>query len=176
MPSLCAQLYREGRAAEITFTYPGVTPACHRCVLSSRYEAYLDEGFTNDVTSDGTPIFSSELVNALKGFIAMAMFHHFTDHPRWGSLLKRIGNRNLAVVRMDPDLQETMGLGWFDRALEGADTERLLFGDVLWMPQEPDNVERNGRPTCPDCGGTGDLRDAIGSNRNTHAMRYGPEA
>jgi ThiF family len=50
-PSLCAQVYREGRGAEITFTVPGVTPACHRCILRCRYEAYLEEEFQNDVTS-----------------------------------------------------------------------------------------------------------------------------
>src|SRR5947209_191492 len=38
IPSLCAQQYQYGQAAEITFTYPGVTPACHRCMLNSRYK------------------------------------------------------------------------------------------------------------------------------------------
>src|SRR5262249_45172427 len=76
IPSLCAQVYLEGRGAEITFTYPGVTPACHRCVLSSRYNAHLEDGYKNTVTSDGTPIFATTRLNALKGFIAMAMLHH----------------------------------------------------------------------------------------------------
>lgn len=38
LPSLCAQVWREGRGgAEITFTYPSVTSACHRCILASHY-------------------------------------------------------------------------------------------------------------------------------------------
>ena len=50
-----AQVYKEGRGAEVTFTFPGVTPACNRCVLASRYDVYLDEGFENDVTSPTVP-------------------------------------------------------------------------------------------------------------------------
>ncbi len=85
LPSLCAQVYERGRGAEVTFTYPGITPACHRCVLRSRYEAYLKQGFQNNVGSDGTPVFATGRLNALKGFVAMAILHHGADHPRWGS-------------------------------------------------------------------------------------------
>ncbi|HVB44424.1 MAG TPA: ThiF family adenylyltransferase [Streptosporangiaceae bacterium] len=66
LPSLCAQAYLEGRGAEITFTYPGLTPACHRCILSTRYHAYLAEGYRNQVTSHGTPIFATTRLNATK--------------------------------------------------------------------------------------------------------------
>ena len=67
LPSLSAQVYQEGRGAEVTFTYPGITPACHRCILSSRYKAYLDEGYKNDVTSDGTPIFRYDTPECAQG-------------------------------------------------------------------------------------------------------------
>lgn len=165
IPSLCAQLYQEGQGAEITFTYPGITPACHRCVLSSRYKAYLEEGFQNTVTSDGTPIFATTRVNALKGFIAMAILHHGTNHPRWGGLLTRIGNRNLIQIRMDPDLH----LSVFHRVLGNGDTTRILFDEALWLPQEQDSPE-TGYPACPDCGGTGDLRTAEGTFADTRNM------
>lgn len=165
VPSICAQLYAEGRGAEVTFTFPGVTPACHRCALSSRYAAYLEQGFTNNVTSHSTPIFATTRLNALKGFIAMALLHHGDDHPRWGSLLRRIGNRNLVQVRLDPDFG-----GAFERALAGADQDRVLFDDTVWLPQLADSPA-TGYPTCPDCGGTGDLRTAIGTFADTRIMR-----
>jgi hypothetical protein len=171
VPSLSAQVYREGRGAEITFTYPGITPACHRCVLSSRYAAYLDEGFENTLTSHGTPIFATTRLNALKGIITMALLHHGTDHPRWGALLGRIGNRNLIQIRLDPDLRSTLGLSVFDRVFGGADQARTFCDEVVWLPQEPDRADRNGRPTCPDCGGTGSLVDAAGSFADTRIMR-----
>jgi proteasome lid subunit RPN8/RPN11 len=166
VPSLCAQVYAEGRGAEITFTVPGVTPACHRCALRSRYQAYLERGFTNPVTSDGTPIFATSRLNALKGFIAMAILHHGTEHPRWGSLLARIGKRNLVQIRMDPEL----ALPSFTRAFAEADPERVLFDEAVWLPQDPDRPEF-GFPTCPDCGGTGDLRGAMGTFADTRVMR-----
>jgi proteasome lid subunit RPN8/RPN11 len=170
LPSLCAQVYREGRGAEISFTHPASTPACHRCVLSSRYRAYLHENYTNSVTSDGTPIFATARLNALKGFIALAILHHGTHHARWGSLLRRIGKRNLIQIRMDPDLADTVGISVFDRTLGGCDTERLLFDEAVWLPQEPDGPA-TGFPTCLDCGGTGNLRDVIGTFSDTRIMR-----
>lgn len=169
LPSLCAQVYQEGRGAEITFTYPGVTPACHRCVLSSRYKEYLEQGYQNQVTSHGTPVFATTRLNSLKGFIAMAILHHGAAHPRWGQLLGRTSNRNLVQLRLDPDLGSTLGLGVFDRVLKGADQDRLLFDETIWLPQKPDCPE-NGFPTCPDCGGTGDLRQAIGKFKDTRVM------
>ena len=114
------------------------------------------------MTSDGTPIFATTRLNSLKGFIALALLHHNTDHPRWGKLLERIGNRNLIQIRMDPDLGQTLKLGIFDRVFGGGDTSRILFDDVVWLPQKPDNPE-NGFPACPECGGTGDLSQAIGT-------------
>lgn len=150
----------------MTFIHPDVTPACGRCILSSRYRAYLEEGFQNNVTSDGTPIFATTRLNALKGFIALAILHHGTDHPRWGGLLERIGNRNLLQIRMDPDL----GLKAFEKAFGGGDTARIFFDETVWLPQSPENPQ-NGYAACPDCGGTGNLRDAIGTFADTRIMR-----
>lgn len=180
--SLCAQVYYQGRGAELTFTAPGVTPACHRCVLKPRYDAYLDHGYTNTVTSDGTPIFATGRLNALKGFIAMALLHHgmfplrsfpmhghgshgsdeLPSYRRWGTLLDRIADRNLIQIRMDPDLSETVGLKVFDRVFANSDQSRMLFDETVWLPQQPETD-----PPCPDCGGTGDLRLAIGTLADT---------
>ncbi len=170
LPTLCAQVYREGRAAEITFTVPGLTPACHRCILSARYKAYLQDGFRNDVTSDGTPIFATTRLNAIKGFVAMAMLHHGTSHARWGSLLQRIGNRNLIQVRLDPDVESTVGIRNFSEALRGADEKQTLFDESIWRPQLQECLATGYAVPCPECGGTGDLRAAIGKFADTRIM------
>ncbi len=145
LPCLCAQMYRDGRAAEVTFTYPGVTRACHRCMLEPRYKAY-ESGYRNEVTSAGAPIFSTQRANALTGFVALAMLHHGSAHPRWGDMLGRMGQRSLVQVRMDPDLASSLGMHVFDRVLAGADQERVFFDEAVWLPQEP-------TPDCPDCAG-----------------------
>lgn len=176
LPSLCAQVWREGRGAEITFTYPGLTPACHRCVLASRYRAYLAEGYVNDVTSAGTPIFATSRLNSIKGFLALALLHHGGDAAaqapgaRFAGLAARIGARNLLVLRMDPDLSRTLGIGMFDRVFAGADSASLLFDETLWRPQAP-LAGGDGTKPCPDCGGTGDLRNAIGTFADTRDIR-----
>lgn len=175
LPSLCAGLHAEGRSAEITFTYPGVTPACHRCVLESRYWAYLKEGFVNNVTSNGSPIFATTRLNAIKGFITMAILHHGIgkDRPgygRWGTLLARIGNRNLVVIRLDPDST----LPVFERVLSGADQSSILFDETVWRPQVPENtlqlLHGSIMRMCPECGGTGNLLDALGKFSDTRDM------
>lgn len=169
VPSLCAQVYFEERGAEVTFTHPETTPACHRCVLNSRYRAYLKEEFRNATTSDGTPIGSTGRLNALKFLVAMALLHHGTEHPRWGRMLGRIGNRNLIQTRLEPDLD----LPVFDRVFANADHTRVFCDETVWLPQLPDNP-LNGQPVCPDCGGTGDLRQATGSIGDTREMRCAP--
>ena len=165
IPTLCAQVYLEGRGVELTFTYPGITPACHRCVLRSRYDAYLSQGYENTVTSDGTPISSTTRLNATKFVLAMTLLHHGTTHPRWGRLLERIGDRNLVQLRLDPDL----ALPVFDRVFAG-DRERILFDEAVWLPQKPEGPITS-RPPCPDCHGTGDLRTAFGTIADTRVSR-----
>ena len=165
LPSLCAQVYHEGRGAEVTFTFPGVTAACHRCMLSSRYRAYLEEGFENNVTSHGTPLCSTSRLNALKEHIAIGILHHGTGHPRWGGLLEEIGNRNLIQIRMVPNL----ALPVFGRVFGGGDSQRILFDETVWLPQQPECPE-NGYPTCPDCGGSGDLTSVKGAIADTSEL------
>lgn len=165
LPSLCAQVYAEGRAAEITYTFPGITPACHRCMLSPRYRAYLVDGFENNVTSHGTPIFSTGRLNALKGYLTLAMIHHGSTHPRWGGILMQNGNRNLVQIRMDAH----SGLGVFDRVFGGGDRDRIFCDETVWLPQLPECPEHGYEP-CPDCGGTGDLWNAMNRFEDTRMM------
>lgn len=177
LPCLCAQVWQEGRGAEVTFTYPGLTPACHRCVLSKRYDAYLGEGYVNTVTSHGTPIFATSRLNAIKGFIALALLHHDPQATadeaasRFAGLASRIGDRNMVQVRMDPDLEAFIPeVRTFRRVFGESGNDRLLFDESVWLPQRPDSGE-DGTPRCPDCGGTGDLRDAIGTFDDTRKIR-----
>ncbi|OGR07198.1 MAG: hypothetical protein A2511_12410 [Deltaproteobacteria bacterium RIFOXYD12_FULL_50_9] len=171
LPTICAQEYREGRGAEVTFTVPGVTPACHRCITASRYSAYLKEGYRNNVTSAGAPIFAAEMLNAVLGHILLAVAHHGTSHPRWGSMIDRLGSRNLIRVRMDPDFDQFFG-DTFNKRLVGAKNSDCFFMlDSLFLPQTPDFGQTPSRPVCPDCGGTGDLRYSIGTFDDTTIMR-----
>lgn len=160
LPSLCCQLYRFGQAGEVTFTYPGVSPACQRCILSPRYKAYLENGYKNDVTSDGAPIFATTRINALCGKLTLAILHHGTNHPVWGEVLSRIGNRTLVQLRMHPDAPIKI----FNQVF--SDETHCFFDEAVWLPQEAD-------PDCPECHGTGNLLDARGTFTDTRDFKHG---
>jgi hypothetical protein len=139
--------------------------------LSSRYRHFLEARRQNDVTSHGTPIFSTTRLNAIKGGVALALFHHGSAHPRWGEMISRIGKRNLIQIRMDPDFAHTLGMKVFDRVFEKADQARLFFDEAVWLPQDQEGPETGYDVPCPDCGGTGDLRKALGTIQDTRLAR-----
>jgi len=164
VPSLCAQVYLEGRGAEVTFTHPDLTPACHRCALGTRYRAY-EAGTVKPVGSEGSNVFATVRVNAIAGFVALALLHAGGNHPRWGGLLRRVGNRNLVMIRMDPDFGKALGLDVFERTF-GDSNSRVCCDETIWTGVTPDDGE-NGNALCPDCGGVGHLRSMEGRFQDT---------
>lgn len=152
MPFMAAQLYERGQASEIIFTYPGVTPACPRCMLASRYDAYFKEGYKNEVGSHQTPIFATQRTNALKGYVSlMLLLYHEVDNNPFNDLLDVVKNRNFINIRMSAEFDSPI----FKREL--GNSPYTFFDEALWMTQVPDNG-KNGTPICPDCHGFGDLR------------------
>ena len=148
-PYLAGQVYQEGLGAEIYFSYPGVTKACPRCALKSRYNAYLN-GYTNTVTSDSAPIFATTRVNATKGQIAlMLLLYHEDKTSVYNSMLDYVANRNFVMIRMSPIASERLGINIFYEAMNGS-KDLGFFDETLWIPQE---VEHD----CPLCKGKGDL-------------------
>lgn len=170
LPLIAAQVYEEGRGAEVMFTHPKTSRACARCISSARYRAYLEEGFENDVTSAGSPISTTSFLNATCEFIALAIIHYGTDNARWGQVLTRIGNRNLAQLRTDPDIHRTLGLPNFEEAFRGVQSNMIFANEVIWREQLPESPETGYAYRCPDCGGSGNLREAAGRFEDTRIM------
>lgn len=156
-PYLAAMMYDKGAAAELMFIYPGVTEACPRCVLGKRFEMY-EKGFQNDVGSAGCPIFATEWMNAVKGYIALMllMYHDAPGNP-FNTMLDEVKSRNFVQIRFDPNLMSNMGIPIFDRAYAGA-SRYTFMGEIAWVPITPDRPE-NGAENCRMCGGTGHLDD-----------------
>ena len=172
VPVLAAGVYRQGRGLEISFAAPGLTRSCLRCALSSRYRAYLREGYTNDVTSDGTPFLATDRLNALKQIPTLALLHSLSstadpDHPatkRWRRAMEAITDRNLALTRLDPDFD----LPSFARLAQVADGS-CVMDETVWTKPTPDGPDTPDG-TCPDCGGVGDLTEAIGTFTDTRVL------
>lgn len=138
IPILFIGIYKGGRAGEIIFWHPDVTPACYRCICSSRYQAFA-QGQGN-VSSAGGTIFDLRLVDAIAGPLAVGLLTR-GSHNRYGRLIDQLGNRNLLQVKMDPEY-----------TLNGRDIFKEYLGDTpanfsfttiaLEMEREVD---------CPDC-------------------------
>ena len=173
--SIAGAVYHQGRGIELTFTAPGVTRACARCALAGRYRANQ----TSEpalVTSHGSPLWASSMLNAMKQPITLALLHRDSlrpQHPatiRYRALLDRIRDRNLVQVALDPDIATTLGLDPFTR--RNPDWTRVApVGQPVFLPQEPDDGSLH--PQCPDCGGTGDLSDSEGRFRDTRLFPVG---
>ena len=165
-PYLAAQLYQNGVAAEIYFSYPNVTnSSCPRCAMASRYEAYR-KGYKNDVTSDGAPIFASTRVNSTKGQIAMMLLLYGEDSTCvYSNMLDQIADRNFVMIRMSPLVSEVLGINVFDEALS-KESELFFFDEAMWFPQTP-NDGTNRYPPCSLCKGTGDLLALKGKIKDT---------
>jgi hypothetical protein len=137
-PALFIGLYGGGRAAEVVYWFPGVTPACYRCICSIRYEAFA-RGQGN-ISSDGGTIFDLGLLHSIAGQIGLGILTPGADN-RYGKLIDKLGNRNLLQTKIDPSY-----------TLNGKDIFRKYLGDnpanfsfsTIALP-----MERN--PNCPDC-------------------------
>ena len=133
-------LYREGRAGEIVYYVPGVTPACYRCICGNRYRAFTTGGAK--ISSIGGTILDLHLVDAVAGQIAVGILTRGAEN-RMGRLIEKLDNRNLLQIKIDPDYR-----------LGDKDIFRQYLGDhpanfsflTLALPMEPE-------PGCPDCQG-----------------------
>jgi molybdopterin/thiamine biosynthesis adenylyltransferase len=152
-PALFAMVYEKARCAEITFTIPGKTPACHRCATSPRYTAY-ENGFVNDITSEGSNVFQTHYLNSCLGMLCLAILNMEDPRCEFGRWFrnKKIFKRNLVQLRMSPSYgtdQETQSI--FHKTFEGID--RVFTFDSVWQLVEPERPPKYS--PCPDCGGYG---------------------
>lgn len=160
-PYIAAQMYLNGDAAEVFFSYPGVTPCCPRCALESRYQAYRN-GFKNDVTSNSSTIFSTMRVNAICGQIILALLQYGAGGGRYSTYLDTIKDRNFLQIKITP-LDKVLNLGIFDELI---DPELEFCDQAVWIPQIPNDGYES--TVCPLCGGEGNLlksKDTIKDTR-----------
>ena len=165
---LHAGVYKEGRGVELFYSIPGRSHACSRCVLHSRYDQYLHRGFENDVTSRGTPLLATNRLNELKSIVTLAIVHGTSpgadaSHPatrRWSSALDYLAGRNFVQVGLEPLDNAVLDLRIFRSVASLDQRGRIGLDQTVWH-------EKSARHGCSDCGGTGDLRSAIGSIPST---------
>lgn len=149
LPTVFALMYDKARCSEITFMLPGVTPACHRCAVSGRYHAYINEGYKNDVASTGSTNFHTQYLNSSIGLLSLALMHHKTIGFEFSNWFGEKWERTLIQLRTSPLYESQL----FTRVFE--DNERVFTFDSIWQRITPDHPPEYDQ--CPDCGGYGDL-------------------
>lgn len=137
-PAVWIGLYAQGRAGEIIYHFPGVTPACFRCIAVNRYKS-ARRGATS-VPSEGGTIFDLHLVDAVAGQICVGILTRGASN-RYGRLIEQLGNRNLLQVKIDPDYR--LGERDIFREYLGSNPANFSFSTIA-LPMEPE-------PDCPDC-------------------------
>lgn len=155
---LSGQVYAGGRGGECTFWYPGLTRACPRCALASRYEN--SEMTDRPGSSQDAALYATVHMNALKLHLAMGMLLQGTD-SRPGREFEQIADRSLVICSFAPDLERELGLSCFSRVLGGLDAESracLPTEQTVFLPVQNDFWEEGVSDGCPYCGGLGDPR------------------
>jgi hypothetical protein len=166
--SLCSQVGREKRMADISFTHPRESAACHHCIQLGRDTAREGRERHIDTEQRVIPLFATTCLNTLQVFVALSLLHHGSEHPSWAGLSRLIGKRNHLRVRVGPNAFGGFGLDDFGAL--AADSNNPLLRGAVWSVPQPANGE-NGMARCPDCYGTGDLSARIGEAFDTRSPR-----
>ena len=127
IPVLESQHHKYGETSEITYYYPGVSEVNLFDILQDRYAAY-QEGYKNDVTSEGGVIFGTTRLNALceKLIIGMLLFK-FNPNNVFSSFLLLRPEANLIIIKQYPIIFSELDSAFID-------CEDLTFFDQpLWI-------------------------------------------
>lgn len=135
IPLITAQHHQYGETSEIVYWYPDVSRATPKSILQERYRAY-ENGYKNNVTSDGSPIFNTVRLNALceKIAIGMLLYNQNKYNPYCGFLLNK-PECNLILIRQNTLRgSNSMFVDLFK------DNDEALFDDPIWIEVEGDTI------------------------------------
>ena len=130
IPYLAAQHHAFGETSELIYWYPKVTKYSAEEILKDRYLSYAN-GYKNDVTSIGSPIFNTTRLNALCEKIALGILLYDKEKNESGNysnFIKFNSERNLILIRQKD-------LSFSNSPLSGGFVENdlLYFDDVAWI-------------------------------------------
>jgi len=159
-PAVWAGYYEKSHCAEIVFTIPGVTPACFRCAVSPRYIMQNESKEEIKVSSNCNTIFHSQLLDSIVGMLIMAILHNDIPGYEFSGWFGKNWDRNLLQIKVHPGYGTEEG-SLFQRTFAPTEGRAFTFNTIF------QKIEHECPPkydACPDCGGTGNLRNAIKKN------------
>jgi molybdopterin/thiamine biosynthesis adenylyltransferase/proteasome lid subunit RPN8/RPN11 len=110
IPFISAQHHQFGLTSEVVYWYPDVSIATSKSILKERYRAYKN-GYKNNVTSEGSPIFNTVRLNAICEKLAIGiLLYNYNHNNSYSSFLINRKQSNLIVIKQTvlSDTQSTL--------------------------------------------------------------------
>lgn len=149
IPYLAAQIFPEGKGHEVIFTYPGLTKACPRCMLESRYKKVLSNEYSKGTgSSAGAAVCVTDYLNAIKSYMALNILCYNEPSTPYYHELKKYADRNYLMTKCSDDFAAPA----FEPLKEISEKETDLS-----FPYATIAIEQTPEDKCPLCGGLGHL-------------------
>ena len=103
IPYLAAQIFAKGKGHEVLFWYPGLTAACPRCILESRYRSMLTNSSNGIGSSEGAAVCVTDYLNSIKSYIALKILCYDEPLTPYYRELDKYSDRNYFMTKCSPD-------------------------------------------------------------------------
>ena len=135
IPFICGQHHEFGITSEVIFWYPGITKFSLKEIANSRYQSFKN-GYTNVVTSVGSPIFNTTRLNSIceKIAIGLLLYGNSEFNSSYCEFVKKMSKKNLILIR-ERQLDESHPLFALFKSNKGS-----FFDDVVWI--NPKRIEK----------------------------------
>jgi len=161
VPYLAAQIFEKGKGHEVIFSYPGLTKACPRCMLKSRYEKYLTSTQNATGSSAGAAVCVTDYLNSIKAYMAIYILCYNEQKTPFYRYLDKFADRNYLMTKCSEEL----------RAPAFEPISELEAREVdLSFPFMTVAIEQTVEVDCPLCHGTGDICTIKGKITDTRNM------
>jgi hypothetical protein len=156
LPYIGGGNYLEGIGSEFYYWYPGISLACPRCLLHSRYDMYFNGDFDQAHRSNTAPYFVTVRLNSLREKISLGILL-YKQHPdsQFCSFLIKEADKNFCFIRNNEDMFIKIN---FKSNFGLINNDEYHFNDdTIWFNYR----EICGSYICPDCDNTGQLSKNI---------------
>jgi len=147
IPAVFATMYEKARCSEVFFWIPGVTPGCFRCAVSSRYKAYYEEHYVNNIQAQAFTILHVQYLNSIIGLITLAIIHRNFVNLELGNWFGDNWDKNFVQIRMHPRYSMNKE-NLFYRTFNNH--QAIFTFDTIWQKIEKE-CPPNYNYYCPDC-------------------------
>ncbi len=142
IPYLAAQIYAGGNGHEVIFTYPGLTKSCTLCMVHTRYRNIFSKKLPLGGSSEGTSVWVTNYLNAIKTYLALCMFCYDEPNTSYYRELNKYADSNYFMSRCSDSLDSPVFKA-VDQLFTALSDLTMPFGTVA--------IEQIPEENCPLC-------------------------